>query len=324
MTTRAAGLLAALALVAAVAPWLAPYDPALRHRHFPFAPPMRPRIVDNGSIRAPFARSVTLIDRLGHVYEESVTDAVPLPWYTRSDDPPTFLLGADSLGRDVLSRLLAGARISIGLALASTVATIAIGALVGAWAGYQAGWLDETLMRTADFLLVLPVIYVVLVLRAVLPLVLEASTVFLLMSGIFALAGWPIVARGVRAIVAAEREREFVVAARSLGAGHWRLLAKHLLPSCAGYLVVQATLLLPAFILAEATLSFMGLGFPNDLATWGTMLIEAANLNNLTQFPWTLAPAAAIFTVTLSTNALLATRGASPAWRPGLAERRDG
>ncbi|MFN2447621.1 MAG: ABC transporter permease [Vicinamibacterales bacterium] len=305
MTRRAAGLLAALALLAAVAPWLAPYDPAARYRPFPFAPPMRPRLVDNGSIRAPFARPVTLVDRLGHIYEESLTEAVPLPWRTGAADSPTFLLGADSLGRDVLSRLLSGARISIGLALVATIATMVIGALVGAWAGYQAGWLDETLMRTADFLLVLPVIYVVLVLRAALPLVLEPSTVFLLMSGIFAVVGWPIVARGVRAIVAAEREREFVVAARSLGAGHWHLLGRHLLPACAGYLVVQATLLLPAFILAEATLSFMGLGFPNDLATWGTMLIEAANLNNLTHFPWTLAPAAAIFGVTLLTNALL-------------------
>jgi peptide/nickel transport system permease protein len=318
VTARAIGLLAVLTLAVIAAPWVAPYDPSTPHRDFSFAPPMPPRIVDGGALRTPFARPVTLVDRLEQRYEVSASEVLPLPWGANADrSRPVFLLGADSSGRDVLSRLFWGARVSIGLALVSTLATVVLGAAVGAWAGYRGGWPDEALMRTADFLLVLPAMYVVLVVRAVLPLVLDSSTVFLLMSGIFALVGWPIVARGVRAIVTVEREREFVLAARSLGAGHARVLRQHLLPSCAGYLVAQATLLLPAFILAEATLSFMGLGFPTDVPTWGTMLTEAANLSSMTRFPWTLAPAAAIFLVTLAANVFVREDGTGASLRVG-------
>ena len=169
----------------------------------------------------------------------------------------------------------------------------------------RGGWIDDAIMRVADFVLVLPVIYVVLVLRAVLPLVLPASTVFLLVSGIFVLVGWPFVAKGVRAIVAVERNREYVQAARSLGAGPIRILAVHLIPACGGHLLVQATLLLPAFILAEATLSYIGLGFPDPVASWGTMLAGAGNYNAVARFPWTLTPALAIFLVVLATNLLI-------------------
>ena len=118
--------------------------------------------------------------------------------------------------------------------------------------------------------------------------------------------GWPFVAKGVRAIVAAERDREYVQAAQSLGASPARILVHHLIPACAGYLIVQATLLLPAFIIAEATLSFVGLGFPDPVASWGTMLAETANIGSVARFPWTLAPAAAIFLVVLGTNLLTA------------------
>ena len=155
-----------------------------------------------------------------------------------------FLLGADDFGRDVLSRLLYGARTSIGLALVATLGAVLIGALAGAWAGYRGGWVDDAIMRVADFVLVLPVIYVVLVLRAVLPLVLPPSTVFILVVWIFVAVGWPFVAKGVRAIVAVERNREYVQAAQSLGAGPLRILTMHLIPACTGHLLVQATLLL--------------------------------------------------------------------------------
>jgi len=295
---RAGVFLAALTLFALVAPWLAPYGAGDAFNEFLHAPPMRPHL-DGLS---PVVHPLVLADRLEQRFEPDRSRTVKLPWVQRQEDAPVFLLGADDFGRDVLSRLLYGARTSIGLALVATLGAVLIGALAGAWAGYRGGWVDDAIMRVADFVLVLPVIYVVLVLRAVLPLVLPPSTVFILVAWIFVAVGWPFVARGVRAIVSVERRREYVQAAQSLGAGQLRILAMHLIPACAGHLLIQATLLLPAFILAEATLSFVGLGFPDPIASWGTMLAGAGNYNAVARFPWTLSPAAAIFIVVLATN----------------------
>jgi peptide/nickel transport system permease protein len=301
MIRRAGAFLAALSLVALVAPWLAPYDAGAAFRGFLHAPPMVPHL--DGLL--PVVHPLVLADRLEQRFEPDRSRTVQLPWVRRENDAPVFLLGADDFGRDVLSRLLYGARTSIGLALAATLGAILVGALAGAWAGYRGGWVDEAIMRVADFVLVLPIIYVVLVLRAVLPLVLPASTVFILVVWIFVVVGWPFVAKGVRAIVAAERSREYVQAAQSLGAGPLRILIVHLIPACAGHLLVQATLLLPAFILAEATLSYIGLGFPDPIASWGTMLAGAGNYNAIARFPWTLAPAVAIFAIVLFSNLLV-------------------
>jgi peptide/nickel transport system permease protein len=126
--------------------------------------------------------------------------------------------------------------------------------------------------------------------------------VFALMTAVFALVGWPFVARGVRSIVFSEKRREYAIAAQSLGAGRARLLGRHLLPACAGFISVQATVLVPAFIVAEATLSYVGLGFSDPIASWGTMLREASDVVTFSEFPWTLAPAVAIFIVVLAFN----------------------
>ena len=303
MSKRAGAFMLILIAIAFAAPALAPYDAARAFRDFLHAPPMRPHF--DGV--TPVAHPLVLADRMEQRFEVDPSRTVPLPWFGDSDTP-VFLLGADDFGRDVLSRLLYGARTSISLALVATLGSVLIGALAGAWAGYRGGWLDEAIMRVADFVLVLPVIYVVLVLRAVLPLVLSASTVFVLVALIFIVVGWPFVAKGVRSIVAVERSREYVQAARSLGASHARIVARHLIPACAGHLIVQATLLRPAFILAEATLSFIGLGFPDPIASWGTMLAGAGNYNAIARFPWTLAPAIAIFAIVLATNLIASQR----------------
>ena len=309
MTRRAGLFLTGLTLLAVIAPGLAPYDAGESFQNFLHAPPMRPHF-DGLS---PVVHPVVLADRLEQRFETDRSRTIRMPWVERDPAAPVFLLGADDFGRDVLSRLLFGARASIGLAMVATFGAVLIGALAGAWAGYRGGWVDDAIMRVADFVLVLPVIYVVLVLRAALPLTpLPASTVFLLVSGIFVLVGWPFVAKGVRAIVAAERSREYVQAAQSLGAGPVRILTVHLIPACGGHLLVQATLLLPAFILAEATLSYIGLGFPDPIASWGTMLAGAGNYNAIARFPWTLAPAVAIFAIVLSTNLLASQPAQNP------------
>ena len=167
-------------------------------------------------------------------------------------------------------------------------------------------------MRVSEFLLVLPAVYVVLALRAALPLVVEPSTTFLALGCIFTVFGWPLVAKGVRGIVASERERDYVHAARALGAGPARILWTHILPSVRGHVAAQATLLLPAFILAEATMSYIGFGFPDRTPTWGTLLQDAANVSLLSDAPWTLAPAGAIFVVVLGVNLVLQRRGRVP------------
>jgi peptide/nickel transport system permease protein len=149
-------------------------------------------------------------------------------------------------------------------------------------------------MRITDFVLVLPAIYLVLTLRAAMPLVLTESQVFWTMTGVFAMAGWPYPARGVRAVVAAERRKEYAEAARAIGAGPWRILLRHLLPAARGFLAVQLTLLVPGFILAEATLSFVGFGFAEPVPSWGLMLQDAARISVLSEAPWLLAPAGAI------------------------------
>jgi len=299
VTRQASLLVGAFVIIAIVAPWLAPYDADRMFRDYLHAPPMAPRF---GGVHP-----LVLTSRLDQTYAADPTRVVPLPWFSRSEaDSPVFFLGADSFGHDVFSRLLYGARTSISLGLVATLGAILIGAFAGAWAGYRGGWIDEAVMRVADFVLILPIIYVVLVLRAVLPLVLAPSTVFILMAWIFVVVGWPFVAKGVRAIVAVERDKEYVEAARSLGAGPIRLLSHHLIPACGGYLVVQATILMPAFILAEATLSFVGLGFPDTVSSWGTMLVETGNISQAARFPWLFAPALAIFAVVLSSNLLTA------------------
>ena len=311
-------ILLAVAACAIGAPWLAPNDPDTRFADHLYAPPTTVYMLRDG-VHAPYIYPSRLVSRLERRFEEDRSRAVALRWVTNGrlvsapqDGGPLLLLGADAYGRDILSRLLYGARASLTLAVIATVAAILAGAAIGGVAGYAGGAVDELLSRLSDFILVLPAIYVALALRAVLPLVLPASTVFVLLSVIFALLGWPIVARGVRAIVASERTREYAVASHALGASPARILGRHLLPAARSYLATQATLLLPAFILAEATLSFVGLGFPDTIPTWGTMLQDASNVTLLAESPWTLAPAGAIFLVVLGVNLAVQGGGRAP------------
>ena len=312
--TRIAGvaILAVVALGAVGAPVLAPNDADARFRNLLYAPPTWPHLVYDGYVRAGFIYRWLLVSRLEQQYRQDRSRAVPLTWFSggklvRSsmNAAPLMLLGADSFGRDIFGRLLYGARTSLALAVVATIGALLIGTLVGALAGMAGRTIDELLMRLAELMIVLPTVYVVLVLRAALPLVLAPSIVFTLMAAIFAAVGWPFVARGVRGIVASEQRREYAIAAQSLGAGRARLMFRHLLPACGGFVAVQATLLVPAFIVAEATLSYVGLGFSDPVASWGSMLRDASDIVAITEFPWTLAPAGAIFLVVLGFNLIV-------------------
>jgi peptide/nickel transport system permease protein len=308
-------LLSAVVAGALGAPWLSPNAPDERFRDLLYAPPTGVHV--SGGLHI---YPLEVVSRIERRFEEDRSRPVPLRWFSggrlvtadAEAGAPLLLLGADGYGRDILARLLHGARLTLLLAVVATIGATALGTLVGGVSGQAGGWIDTALSRTSEFVLVLPAIYVALALRAALPLVLPAASVFALLAAILTFLGWPIVARGVRAIVLAERGREYAEAARAAGAGPIRLLARHLLPAAAGYVTTQATLLFPAFILAEATLSFVGLGFPDTVATWGTMLREASNVAALADTPWTLTPAAAIFLVVLGINLVVQGSGRTP------------
>jgi len=308
-TTRAGIVcIATIAFVTLAASAIAPHDAGRQFPDLGFAPPMRPHVFDDdGRIHRPFVYPVRLVDRLEHRFTEDRATRIPLEWFssgaivtTAESSGPWLPLGADALGRDVFARLLLGARLSLGVSIAAAVLALLLGAFAGAVAGFWGGPWDTMLMRIADFVVVLPVIYVVIVLRAAMPLVLSTGQVFLIMTAILGLAGWPYPARGVRALVAVERRKEYAEAAQALGAGSLRILLRHLLPAARGFLAVQATLLLPLFILAEATLSFVGFGFAEPTPSWGVMLHDAAQAGTLGEAPWLLAPAAAIVISVLS------------------------
>ena len=294
MISARAALLSALAVAVLAGPALVPYDPARAFDGYPFAPPMRPHLIDDaGRWHVPFAYPVHVVDRLERRYAEDRSRRIGF-----GSGEPWFVLGADGLGRDVLSRVAAGARLSLGVAVLAAAAALLLGAIAGAAAAYAGGWIDTVVMRLADLVLVLPAIYVVLALRGALPLVLSMGQVFVALAAVLALIGWPSVARGVRGILTVENRAEYAEAARALGASPARVIWRHLLPATRGFLAVQATILVPAFVMAEATLSFAGFGFTAPAPSWGAMLQDAAHVGIAADAPWLLTPAAAL-TVTV-------------------------
>jgi peptide/nickel transport system permease protein len=320
-------LVAGAALLAIAAPIVAPHGGDENFVGLLNAPPTQIHFRDDsGGWRAPFIYPWRRVSQLEQRYEEDRTRPVALEWFeeghlVRSGNEtlaPLLVLGADSFGRDVFSRLSYGARLSLGLSLAAALGAVLLGALVGGVSGYTGGMADDILMRASDFVMVLPAMYVALALRSMLPLVLAPGAVFLLLTAIFAVVGAPFIARGVRAIIRSERQRDYAVAAESLGAGRTRLLLRHLLPAARGFIAVQLTMLVPAFIVAEATLSYVGLGFGDEVASWGTMLQEASTLRAFADFPWLLSPAAAMFLVVLGLNLVLQEGRKNPSYAARL------
>jgi peptide/nickel transport system permease protein len=317
---RIAGL-ALLALVTIgvlAAPVLAPNSSTTQFPDLAYTPPMLPRILDQQGLHRPFVYPWRVTDRLARRFEPDTSRPQVIRFFSggrlvSTPADPWLLLGADPLGRDVFARVLAGGRLSLGVASVAVLLALALGSVVGALAGFAGGRTDRILTAVSDFAVVLPLVYVVLTLRAAMPLVLDGPAIFWTMAGVMALATWPLPARGVRAIIAAERHQPYAEAAYAAGAGPLRILLRHLLPAAAGHLAIQGLLLFPALIFAEATLSFVGLGFAEPTASWGVMLKDAAGVSVMTDAPWLLAPAGAIVITVLGVHLVL--RGGEPAPR---------
>ncbi len=246
-----AGVFGAIVFSATLAPIVAVNSPERQFSGYVYAPPMWPHVWDaEGRWQRPFVYPLRLVDRLERRFEVDRSRPVPVRWFSNgriaSVDPneePWLPLGGDALGRDVGARVLLGARLSLGVALLAAAGALLIGATLGATAGFAGGRTEAIVMTLADFVIVLPAIYVVLALRAAMPLVLSTGQVFWATTAILAIAGWPFAARGVRAIVAVERRKEYAESARAAGASGSRILLRHLLPAAAGFLLVQGTLL---------------------------------------------------------------------------------
>jgi peptide/nickel transport system permease protein len=309
---------------ALLAGFVAPYGPAEQDRQHPFAPPTRLHLVDDqGKLHArPFVYALTTSPENFAEYQEDHSQQLPLRLFpsgerykflgfsgTRHligvDDPGRiFLLGTDGYGRDQFSRLLWGGRISLLAGLIAAALSLSFGMLIGTISGYFGGVVDDALMRMAELFLAMPWLYLLFAVRAFLPLHISPSLAFLLLVGVIGMVGWARPARLIRGVVLSGRERKYVLAARGFGASNFYLLRRHILPQTMGVFLTQAALLIPQYILAEVTLSFLGLGVGEPVPSWGNMLGSLQQYHVLASYWWMLAPAVVLVPVVWSYQVL--------------------
>ena len=299
---------------------LAPYAPADQNRDMPFAPPARLHFVEpTGKLHVrPFVYRLVSHPRSFGEYSEDRSTVYPIRFLVRGapyriagmfesnlhlfgfDEPAkAFLFGSDGYGRDLFSRLLYGGQISLVAGLLAASLALGLGAVVGGLAGFYGGWVDETFMRFAELFLALPWLYLLFAVRTSLPLHIDPAQAFLLLVVVLGLVGWARPARLIRGVVLSGKLREHVLAARAFGASDMYLLRRQVLPQAAGVVLAQLAVLVPQYILAEATLSFFGLGVGEPVPSWGNMLAAAQRYDVLTSYWWMFLPAIALSTVSL-------------------------
>lgn len=323
-------LLVFLYLLGLMAEFVAPYAPDARHLDHPYAPPQAIRWSwQDGLHVRPLQPHTDAIS-----FRKSYTErpqALPLRWLARGEPvqlwglvpierrllaldlgalpagtpPPTFfLLGADKYGRDLFSRAVHGARISLSVGLVGIVLTFVLGMVIGGISGYVGGRTDNLIQRGIEILQAFPQLPLWIALAAVLPGDWSALKVYFAITLLLGLLNWTGLARVVRGKILALREEDYAVAARLLGAGHGRVLFRHLMPGFTSHIIVALTLSVPGMILGETALSFLGLGLRPPIVSWGVMLQDCLDVKAVSFYPWLLMPVGFIVCVVLCFNFL--------------------
>jgi peptide/nickel transport system permease protein len=220
----------------------------------------------------------------------------------RGQDPFFYPFGTDELGRDVLARVLSGARTSLLIVLLGMVVYAILGLTIGTLAGLLGGWVDALLMRFSEFVLALPALYLLLALRALLPMGIPFWQTLFLTTATIAVIAWPPMARGIRGLILQLRESKYVEASRSLGGTPHHIFLRHILPSLLPFAFTQMVVASPVFLLGEVVLSFLNVGFRDEGESWGSMLRGLKDTRIITDFWWNLLPLALVFLTLLFLN----------------------
>ena len=319
-------ILAGLYITASVAGFVAPYHKTDSRGEFALAPPIRVRIFDDGRLRWPFVYGLTRErdpETLLYVYQEDPQHSYPIRLLVRGDEydfvgmfrtdihlfgvdePGTiFLFGTDQLGRDVFSRIMYGARISLSVGFVGVVLSFLLGSFLGGISGLFGGGIDTAIQRLIEFLISLPTIPLWMALAAAIPIDWPAIRTYFMITVILSTLGWTELARVVRGKVLELREEDYVMAASVSGSTPVRIIARHMLPNFIGYLIVHFTLAVPRMILAETALSFLGVGLRPPVVSWGVALQQASNVRTVAQNWWLLIPALFVVLAVLCFNSV--------------------
>jgi len=303
---------------------LAPYNLHSRHTDFIYAAPQRVHLFHDGHFVGPFVYAQTKrldMTNLRRVYTPDRTQPRPLRFFCEGDayrfwglvdmsvhlvcparDGTAFLLGTDRLGRDVLSRILYGARISLTIGLIGIALSFTLGLVIGGVAGYYGGWVDLAVQRLIEIIRSFPELPLWMALSAVLPVTWSPILIYFGITAILALLDWTGLARAVRSKLLALREEDYTTAARLMGAKPSRIIGRHLLPGFMSHLIASATLSIPGMILGETALSFLGIGLRPPITSWGVLLNDAQNINVVALYPWLMLPVVPVIVVILAFN----------------------
>jgi peptide/nickel transport system permease protein len=291
-----------------------------------YAPPQAVHLFHEGKFVGPFVygRTMTLdMDTLKRNYADDTNDVQPLRFFCRGDGyrfwglfesnvhfvcPATggeaFFLGTDRLGRDVLSRIIYGARISLTIGLLGITVSFVLGIVIGGLAGYWGGVFDLIVQRLIEILQSLPSLPLWMALAAIMPVTWSPIVIYFGITVILGIIDWTGLARAVRSKLLALREEDYVQAAQLMGASTPRIIGRHLVPGFMSHLIASATISIPGMILGETALSFLGLGLRPPITSWGILLTEAKSVSVIAFYPWLLFPIIPVVLVILAFNFL--------------------